>query len=59
MNFAFGVFLFRVVDRFVLGVLVRDAPVGIPFVGVDGFNVSGDILTDEAVQVSRSLPLTT
>jgi hypothetical protein len=50
VNVAPNVFSFAVLDRFVLGVLIGDTLVSFPFVGIDGFNIAGDVFTDEAVQ---------
>src|SRR5215217_1815285 len=50
VNVAPNVFPFAVLDGFVLGVVVCYPLVGFPFVGVDSFNIPGDVLTDEAVQ---------
>ncbi len=40
----------RVVDRFVAGVVVGDAEVGLEFVGIDGFGFVLDGTSDEAMQ---------
>src|SRR5215217_7423271 len=50
VNLASRIFPFRVVNRFVFGVVVCHAPVGFPLVGIDGLNVTGDVLTNETVQ---------
>jgi hypothetical protein len=50
MHVAPNVVPLTMLDHFVLGVAVCYALVGLPFVGIDGFNISGDVLTDEAVQ---------
>src|SRR5215203_4792560 len=50
VNVAPNVFPLAVLDRFVLGVLIRDARVGFPFVGVDSLDIPRDVLTYEAVQ---------
>src|SRR5687767_5712277 len=50
MDFAPYVFLFRMVDRFVLRVLVCDPEVRGQLVGIDGLRLPGDVLADEALQ---------
>jgi hypothetical protein len=50
VNVSGDVFLVAELDSLVLGVLIRDAPVGRPLVGVIGFGVASGVLADEAVQ---------
>src|SRR5215208_3680219 len=50
VNLASRVFLLRVIDCFVLGIVVCYAPVRFPFVGIDSLNIPGDVLTYEAMQ---------
>src|SRR5215208_85946 len=50
VNVAPNVFSFAVLDCFVFGVLVCYPLVGFPFIGVDGLNIPGYVLTDEPVQ---------
>src|SRR5829696_4743863 len=50
MDLASGPFLVAVLDRFVLGVLIRHPFVSGPLVSVDSFCISGGVLSNEAVQ---------
>jgi hypothetical protein len=50
VNVAPDILPLTVLDRFVLSVLIREALVGFSFIGIDGLNIPGDVLTDEAVQ---------
>src|SRR5215210_3955372 len=50
MHVSPNVLPFAVIDRFMLGVRIRYAFVGFPFVSVDSLNISGDVLTNKAVQ---------
>ena len=42
-------FLSAMIDCLMAGVIVPDAPVGGPVIGIDGFGVGGRVLTDEPV----------
>ena len=44
------VFLVAVLDRLVLGVLIRDATASRPLVGMDGLGVARGVLSDATVQ---------
>lgn len=50
MNFASNVLAGSMPYRFVFGVLICDATVSGPFVGIDSFGVAASISSDEAVQ---------